>query len=142
MTGQAPPHNLEAEMSVLGSVMLDNAVLPDVAAILPRPDFFYRAAHQAIWKAVLDLYGEGETVDAITVSDRLTTAGELTAVGGIDYLGEIIQSVQTVANAKYHAKIVKQKSVACRLAQSADDTLKDCYSNKHTADELLDRAAR
>src|SRR5262245_60142687 len=105
-----PPHNVEAEPGVLGSVLISGDVLHEVAGLV-APDDFYRDAHRLIFGRMLDLYGRGVAVDALTVSDALAAAGELDAAGGDDYLAECVQSVPHEVNARYYAQIVRQKAV-------------------------------
>jgi replicative DNA helicase len=136
-----PPQNIEAEQGVLGSVLLDNDVLHDVVGHLNVEDF-YRDAHQVIYRAVRDLYDLGKAVDAITLADELTRREQYKAVGGEDYLAEVISSVPHAGNAKYYATIVREKSIARQLIESANEILRDGYSNTLTAEQLLESAER
>ena len=136
-----PPQNLEAEQGVLGSVLLDNDVLHDIVGGLVAEDF-YRDSHQAIYRAIRDLYDLGKAVDAITLSDELTRRDQLKQAGGEDYLAEIIHSVPHAANAKYYAQIVREKSVSRLLLDSANETLQEVYSNMFTGQQLVEAAER
>jgi replicative DNA helicase len=134
-----PPQNLEAEQGVLGSILLDNDVLHEVIPILAVDDF-YRGAHQVVYRAVRDLYDLGRAVDAITLTDELSRRNEIEAVGGVEFIAEIVNSVPHAANAKFYADIVRQKSVSRKLIDSANEILREGYSNSFTAEQLLESA--
>ncbi len=136
-----PPQNLEAEQGVIAAVLLDNEVLHDVVSKV-RVEDFYRESHQTIFRVIRDLYDEGKAIDMITLPDELERRGELKAVGGIEAFADILSSVAHAANAKYHADIVREKSVQRRLIESANEILRDGYSNNFTAEDLLEKAER
>ncbi|MFO0951153.1 MAG: replicative DNA helicase [Isosphaeraceae bacterium] len=136
-----PPQKLEAEQGVLGSILLDNDVLHDVISELNVEDF-YRDSHQVIYRAIRDMYDLGKGIDAITLSEELTRRGQFEQIGGADYLGEIIHSVPHAANARYYGQIVRQKSVSRQLIESANEILREGYSNNYTAEQLLEAAER
>ncbi|MFO0889852.1 MAG: replicative DNA helicase [Isosphaeraceae bacterium] len=139
LSDHLPPQNLEAERSVLGGILLDNEVMHDVAQFL-TPDDFYREAHQTIYRAISDLYDQGKAVDAVTLADELIRRDQYKLVGGDEILMEIANSVPHAANAKYHAEIVRQKSISRQLIQGATDIIRDGYSNLYTAQQLLESA--
>ncbi len=112
-----PPQDLHAEQSVLGGMLLSKDAIADCVEVLRSADF-YRPAHEAIFDAVLGLYGRGEPADAITVSDELSKRGDLTRVGGQAYLHQLISSVPTAANAGYYAQIVAERAVLRRLVEA------------------------
>jgi replicative DNA helicase len=141
LTDRLPPQNIEAEQSVIGSVLLDNEVLHEVVTFLGVNDF-YRDSHQIIYRAILDLYDLGKAIDAITLADELTRRGQFEAVGGDETLARILDSVPHAANAKYHAQIVRQKAVSRMLIEAANEILRDGYSNNYTAEQLLELAER
>ncbi len=134
-----PPHNLEAERGVLGSVLLDNDVLHEVVPTL-KVDDFYRDAHQVIYRAIRELYDQGKAIDAITLADELTRRGEYDQIGGDDALGELLAGVPHSANARYYAGIVRQKAIVRELIDAAGKILRDGYSNEFTAEQLLETA--
>ncbi len=136
-----PPQNLEAELGVLGSVLLDNDALHEVVPIVKVEDF-YRDSHQTIYRAIRDLYDLGKAIDLITLNEELHKRGEFEAVGGDETLAKIMESVPHSANAKYYAQIVKQKAISRQLIESANQILRDGYSNTFSADELLQAAER
>jgi DnaB-like helicase N terminal domain/AAA domain len=101
-----PPHDILAEQSVLGSMMLSHDAIDDVTRIMRVSDF-YKPAHGVIYSAILSLYNRSEPADAITVVAELARSGEIVRVGGAVYIHELISVVGTTANVLYHAKIVK-----------------------------------
>jgi replicative DNA helicase len=134
-----PPQNLEAERSVLGSILLDNEPLHDIVIFL-RADDFYRDAHQVIYAAIRDLYDSNKAIDAVTLAEELKKRNQFDQVGGHDILTEIVESVPTAANAVYYANIVKEKATNRQLIESATEIIRDGYSNQFTAKELLEAA--
>src|SRR6478609_11699591 len=108
--GRVPPQDEGAEQSVLGAMLLSKDAIADVVEVVRGSDF-YRPAHELIYDAVLDLYGRGEPVDAITVSAELTRAGDLARVGGAPYLHTLVAGVPVAANAGYYAGIVREKAI-------------------------------
>lgn len=134
-----PPQNIEAEHSVLGAVLLENdalaAVLDDVAA-----DDFYRDSHKKIYAAMCDLYEKNEPIDLITLTEVLSNKEQLESIGGASYLSSIVSMVPTAANAKYHGKIVKEKSTLRRLISTSTDIITMCYDCEEDAKEVLDKA--
>jgi replicative DNA helicase len=111
---RVPPHNVEAEESVLGSMLLSKDAIAEVLELL-REDDFYRPAHRTVFRSVLDLYGHGDAVDAITVAEELRRNGALADIGGAPFLHTLVASVPTAANAAYYARIVKEAGVLRRL---------------------------
>src|SRR5918996_4538261 len=102
VAGRVPPHNLEAEQSVLGSMMLSKTAIGEVLEKL-RPDDFYREAHIRIAAVARDLFSSGEPVDAITVPDELERRGQLESVGGRRYVHTLVSSVPHPGNAGFYA---------------------------------------
>ena len=136
-----PPQNLEAELCVLGSVLLDNDTLHEVVPLI-RVEDFYRDSHQIIYRAIRDLYDLGKGIDAITLVEELSKRGEFEKAGGDDAIRKILEAPPHAANAKYYAQIVRQKSISRELIDGANQMLRDGYSNSFTADELLQSAER
>ena len=112
-----PPQDLHAEQSVLGGMLLSKDAIADCVEVLRAADF-YRPQHEAIFDAVLSLYGRGEPADAITVADELGKRGDIGRVGGQAYLHQLISSVPTAANAGYYAQIVAERAVLRRLVEA------------------------
>jgi replicative DNA helicase len=136
-----PPQNLEAEVSVLGGVLLDNEALNRVLEIMKEGDF-YRESHRKIFSAILDLYERSEPVDLITLAEALKKREALEAVGGIEYLNSLVNSVATAANISYYAKIVKEKAILRKLINRATDIVSQVYGVSGDVDDFLDQAER
>ncbi|MFF0489027.1 replicative DNA helicase [Nocardia sp. NPDC004068] len=139
--GRQPPHDMAAEQSVLGGMLLSKDAIADVVEVL-RPGDFYRPAHQAVYDAVLDLYGRGEPADPVTVAAALDRRGELKRIGGAPYLVTLTQTVPTAANASYYAEIVAEKSVLRRLVEAGTRIVQYGYAGADGQDvaEVVDRA--
>ncbi|HWV76351.1 MAG TPA: replicative DNA helicase [Isoptericola sp.] len=114
---RTPPQDVAAEMSVLGGMLLSKDAIADVVEQI-RGNDFYRPAHEAIYDAIIDLYGRGEPADAITVVAELTKRGELARVGGAPYIHDLMAGVPTAANAGYYARIVQERAVLRRLVEA------------------------
>ncbi len=134
-----PPQNVEAERATIGSVLLDNDVFPEVRQVLPAPEFFYRDAHQQVWRVILDLGDAGDPIDPVTLETELVRRGT-TADQVAEFLGEVFHATPHAANAVYYAQIVRQKAVGRELQQACRDTLADIGSDQHTAEDLVARA--
>ncbi len=138
---RVPPQNLEAEVSVLGGILLENEALNNVLEILQANDF-YREAHRKIFTAMIQLYERNDPVDFITLAEALKKKDELEAVGGLEYLNQLVNSVPTAANISYYAHIIKEKSLLRKLIQRATEIINEGYANSGDINEFLDRAER
>src|SRR5438132_2898752 len=123
---RVPPHNLEAEESVLGSMMLSAEAIAAVVDVVKAEDF-YRSAHQRIFEAVLAIYARGEPVDAITAVEELKRRHALEEVGGPLYVHNLVESVPTPASAAYYARIVADHALLRRLIEAASRIMADAY---------------
>ena len=115
---RTPPQDMDAEQCVLGAMMMSKDAIADVVETLRGSDF-YRPAHEQIYDAITDLYGRGEPVDALMVSNLLGKRGALIKIGGADYLHTLLASVSVAANAGYYAAIVREKAVLRRLVDAS-----------------------
>ena len=134
-----PPHNLEAEESVLGSVMLS----PDAANIAfekLRAEDFYKPAHQVIFEAAVGLFDGNQPIDAITVADSLRRTGELDQVGGIGYLTTLLDGVPTTSNVAYYAEIVAETASRRRLLRAGSLLGVYAMQTERRIDDVLDAA--
>ena len=140
-TLRQPPQDTAAEQSVLGGMLLSKDAIADVLERI-KPDDFYKPAHQAVYDAILELYGRGEPADAVTVSAELDRKGELRKVGGAPYLHTLISTVPTAANAGYYAEIVAEKALLRRLVQAGTRIVQYGYAGADGQDvaEVVDRA--
>ncbi|GAB2464083.1 replicative DNA helicase [Xylanimonas ulmi] len=114
---RTPPQDINAEMSVLGGMLISKDAIADVVETI-RGNDFYRPVHETVYDAILDLYGRGEPADGITVADELRRRGELERVGGAAYLADLVAGVPTAANAGYYARIVRERAVLRRLVEA------------------------
>ncbi|NUS42598.1 MAG: replicative DNA helicase [Mycobacteriaceae bacterium] len=139
--GRQPPHDMVAEQSVLGGMLLSKDAIADVLERI-RPGDFYRPAHQSVYDAVLDLYGRGEPADPVTVSALLDRRGDLKRIGGAAYLVTLTQTVPTAANAGYYAEIVAEKAILRRLVEAGTRIVQYGYAGADGQDvaEVVDRA--
>ena len=136
-----PPQSLEAEVSALGGVLLENEALSRVLEVVNEGDF-YREAHRQIFSALLHLYERNEPADLITLSEVLKKRDALEEVGGIEYLNFLVNSVPTAANIAYYAKIIKEKSILRKLINRATEIINLGFGDAGDVDESLDRAER
>lgn len=134
-----PPHNTEAEQSVLGSILLQPSALISAMEFLQAHDF-YRRAHQLIFQSMIDLNEKNEEIDVVTVSNLLETNKQLEDVGGSAYLAEIANVVPTAANIEYYSKIVEERSLLRRLIQASNDIISETYDESDDVASILDAA--
>lgn len=134
-----PPHSIEAEQSVLGSIFLDPECVVNVLEYVEAVDF-YRKNHQLIFDAIVYLYNNNAAIDVVTVANALETKGQLENAGGIDYLAELAVAVPTAANVEYYTKIVEEKSILRNLIRSATDIVKKGYEEGDELSAILDTA--
>jgi len=139
LTDKRPPHSIEAEMSVLGSMMLDETALLKAIEILQEDDFYIKA-HKTIFKAIVELFEEKATADVLSVKDKLEKEKKLEEIGGAEYLGTLVDSVITPDLITEHAKIVLEKSIYRKVIQVANSILSQAYQEGFPADDLLDFA--
>jgi replicative DNA helicase len=143
---RTPPQAIEAEQSVLGAMMLSKDAIADAIEVL-RPGDFYRPAHQTIYDSILDLYARGDPADAVTVSNELTSNGQLLRAGGAPYLHTLISLVATAANSGYYAAIVSQRAILRRLVTAGTRIVQMGYETASgsteivgSVDDVVDRA--
>jgi hypothetical protein len=134
-----PPHNLDAEKGVLGSVLLLPDVLDEVRPILRADDFYDEANQRLLWH-MLALHDAGRPVDVTLLIERLKSAGEYERVGGAAYLHEVGNSVPHASSARYYAEIVKDKATKRALIRAGTDLLREAYDDSAPSAELLERA--
>jgi len=138
---KVPPQNLEAEMAVLGSMLLDEDAISIACESLDR-NSFYKDTHQKIFAAIADLYNANKPVDLITLTDELKRGGILDEVGGASYLTALANAVPTAANAGHYVNIVKEKSILRTLINNATKVISLCYESEGNIDEVVDTAER
>jgi replicative DNA helicase len=134
-----PPHNMEAEASVLGAMLLSNEAVADVVEILEADDF-YRSAHGRIYTALRGLFARGEPVDIVSAAVALERDGALDDIGGRIYLADLANEVPTPASAAYYADIVSKAALRRRLISAAADIMDRAYASTDDATEVADDA--
>lgn len=138
---RVPPHNNEAEQSVIGAIFLEPQALITAAELLV-PEDFYRIAHQKIFDTMVSLSDKGQAIDVVTVTEELSAKKELEDVGGISYLTEIANSVPTAANIVFYARIVEEKALLRRLIRVATTIVEDGYAREDEVEALLSEAEK
>jgi replicative DNA helicase len=136
---RVPPHDLLAEQSALGGMLLSKDAVADVVETLRGVDF-YIPKHEVIYDALLTLYSHGEPTDVITVTDELVKTGELSRAGGADYLHTLTSLVPTAANAGYYARIVAERALLRRLVEAGTRIVQMGYAAEGEAVELVNSA--
>jgi replicative DNA helicase len=131
-----PPQNLDAERGVLGSLLLDPQVIDEVALLVDSDDFYARS-NQLLFGHLLAMHNEGVRVDVTLLVERLKGENDLDLIGGIAYLGEVLQSVPTAANATNYAQIVRDKATLRSLIHASTEILRDAYDQSLEAREML-----
>lgn len=141
MAEKIPPHNTDAERSVLGCAMLNKDALFDVVEIV-SPEDFYNKAHEEIFRAMRDMYNSGKAVDIVTVTEEMKKRGTLAAAGGSAYIAELTSDIPSTANASEYAKIIAEKAALRRLIQASEEIREDCYENKESSENIMDGAEK
>ncbi len=138
---KTPPHNLESEQCVIGSIIMEEETMVPVAEILDIEDF-YIDAHKVIYESMLELNNERKPIDMVTVSNRLKEKGYLDQVGGVTYLTSITNMIPTTSNVKVYAEIVKKNSTLRKLIKASNDIISMGYEASHSLDDILNVAEK
>ena len=141
MANRKAPQNLDAEMSVLGVAFLDKYALEKIVEEVDA-SMFYSEANKKVFQALQELYKQRIPVDITTVKNELDKQKNLSSVGGIEYISEIIDSVATAANLDYYIKIVKEKALRRKLIDTATDIISDSYEEEENITSLFDNAEK
>src|SRR5205809_1356272 len=135
------PHNLEAERSVLGAILLHNAAFNLAAEVIDSADFF-RDAHRRIFDKMVKRYEGGDAIDLVTLKEELGRSSELDEVGGPAYITALVDGVPRSTNVEHYARIIKEKAALRNLIFSANKILATAYEAEEDADVILDQAER
>ncbi len=133
------PHNLEAERSVLGAILVHNDAFNTAAQVIDGRDF-YRDAHRRIFDRMVALSERGEAIDFITLKEELSRGGDLEEVGGPAYVASLVDGVPRATNVEYYARIVKEKATLRNLIYAANKILTNAYEADQESDLILDEA--
>ena len=136
-----PPHNLEAEVAVLGSMLISKDAI-SLAVQMLNKDCFYGDAHQRIYNAIVELFDKNKAVDLVTVIEELKSKNHLDGVGGAAYVTHLTSVIPTAANIIHYAKIVREKSTLRSLINTATTIVQDSYASKADTGAILDRAEK
>ena len=136
-----PPQNLEAEMAVLGSMLLDEEAI-SIAVESLGGDSFYKESHKKIFEAILELYNANKAVDLITLTNELKRTAVLDAIGGASFLTALVNAVPTSANINHYVGIVKERSILRALINNSTRIVSMCYESEGNIDELMDTAEK
>ncbi|UKI42777.1 MAG: replicative DNA helicase [Candidatus Melainabacteria bacterium] len=140
-TTKLPPHNKEAEESILGAILVNPVVLNRIVEYI-KPESFYFKAHKVIYETMLNLYNKGNVqIDILTVSDELRNQGTLEAIGGRDYINDLALNTITTANIEYYAKMIQEKAIKRQLIAAGSDIVEMAYENL-TTEATLDTAEK
>ena len=139
--GKVPPHDLEAEQAIIGSMLTDRDAVISAVEVL-KDDDFYREDNKIIYEAILNLYSRSEPIDIITVKSELESMGKIDQVGGLEYLAELPEKVPTTANAMKYIKIVEEKSTLRTLIKTANDLISLGYDPTQDVEDIMDSAEK
>lgn len=140
ITEKIPPQSIEAEIAVLGSMLLDREALGQAVELLKEGASFYKDSHKKIYSAIMKLYDENKAVDLITLIEELKKINALDEVGGPAYITNLASSVPTAANLAYYAKIVKEKMLLRNLIGASTQIVSDCFKGDQDVATIVDKA--
>lgn len=135
------PHSLEAEQSVIGSMIMDRDAIVIVSDILTKDDF-YQSQYAVLFEAMVELYNEGKPVDLVTLQNKLKEKDVPESISNLSYIRELVLAVPTAANAKQYAMIVRDKATLRRLIKVTEDIANDCYLDKEDVDDILEKTEK
>lgn len=136
-----PPHSMEAEQSVLGSMLLDKEAVAAAGEVLQAEDF-YSDAHREIYEAMLSLYEAGKPVDLVTLVDELDQRGTMDGVGGLTYVTDLSRMVPSTANVRYYIRIIEEKSILRKLIKASGSIMNESYEASKEVDEIINQAEK
>ena len=130
------PSSMEAEMSVVGSMLLDRDAITEATEVLDKEDFYYRQ-YGIMFEAIRELYNEDKPVDLVTVRDRLQRDGAPPEMQSADFLKDLLSAVPTSVNARAYAEIVHDKAILRRMIKSNEEIIEECYDGSKDTEEIL-----
>ena len=139
--GKVPPHDIEAEQAILGSMLTDKDAVIAAIEVL-RDEDFYREDNKLIYTAILNLYNRAEPIDIITVKAELESMGKFDQVGGLEYLAALPENVPTTANATKYIKIVEEKSTLRKLIKTANEIIELGYDTTEDVEDIMGGAEK
>jgi replicative DNA helicase len=136
---RTPPYSAEAELAVLGGMMMDGDALSKAIEVVDDT-MFYREGNRRIFRAMVRIFERGDVIDFVTLPEELRTSGDLDSAGGVAFLSTLVDAVPTAANIEYHAKIVREKALLRRLIEAATGIIQETYAGQSDVEDLLDEA--
>ncbi|HVH12646.1 MAG TPA: DnaB-like helicase N-terminal domain-containing protein, partial [Longimicrobium sp.] len=133
------PYSAEAELAVLGGMLIDADAVTKAIEVVDD-SMFHREGNRRAFRAMVRIFQRGDVIDPVTLAEELRGAGDLEAVGGLQFIASVLDAVPTAANIEYHARIVREKAVLRRLIEASTITIQDTYAHQGDIDELLDKA--
>ena len=138
-TDRTAPYSAEAELAVLGGMIIDGDALTKAIEVVDDT-MFYREGNRRAFRAMRRIFERGDVIDPVTLAEELRGAGDLESVGGLQFIASVLDAVPTAANIEYHARIVREKAVLRRLIEASTVTIQETYAHHGDIDELLDQA--
>ena len=142
LTSRLPPFSNEAEIGVLGCILLDPQCISECIEKIPTPETFYDLRHQLIYSTMLELFEDNTPIDLIVLYERLKTWGNAEQVGGLAYIGTLSESVPSAANLSYYIDIVKEKFLMRRMIKACTETVSKLYTTEENIETVLDECER
>jgi len=137
--GRVPPQSIDAEVCVLGSMILHSPTI-DIVVQIVQPEHFYRQAHRLIYDALVHMKEQRKEIDLVTLREELSRRGHLEAVGGVDYVVELVDGTPSHANAEYYARIVRDKAMLRGLIVAGADMAREAYESPDEPADIVERA--
>lgn len=137
--GKLPPQALDIEEAVIGAMLLEKNAVNDAIDIL-QPESFYKPAHQKIFATILELFANSESIDILSVTERLRKKGELQLVGGPGYIAQLTNRIASAAHIEYHARIISEKFILRSLIEVSSDVIKNAYDETKDVFNVLNEA--
>ena len=139
--GKIPPHDIEAEQAILGSMLIDKDAVINAIEVLKEEDF-YREDNKTIYSAMLSLYARSEPIDIITVKSELTQIGKFESIGGLEYLASLPDKVPVVSNIENYIQIVEEKSILRKLIKASNEISQMGYEQTEETERIMDVAEK
>lgn len=136
---RVPPQSIDAEVCVLGSMILDSPCI-DIVVQIVRPEHFYRPAHRLVFQALVEMGNSGKPIDLVVLPEELKRRKQLDQVGGVEYLVELVEGVPSAANVEYYARIVRDKALLRELIVASAEMGREAYETHEEAPAVIDRA--
>src|SRR5437867_179903 len=133
------PHNIDAEKSVLGAILVNNENYYRVLETL-KPEDFYLDAHRVIYRKMVELIENSKAIDLITIQEELVRASQLEAAGGITYLASLLDGIPHLVHIEHYIEFIREKALLRQMVNAANKIMAECFDQAEPAEEILDRA--